>query len=97
MAGRHGDMPCLTIKLTSAGNIKASAGRLYWIVIVNEGSSSDTLILNDDNDGTDDEIMPIRTPGKGTLILNFDPCIGCTTGIRIGTMASQLTAVAGYI
>ena len=88
---------CLTKKLTSAGQIKASAGKLFWLLLTNASTSARVAILHDDLDATDDEIAPFRVVGKASALFNFDPPIPCDTGIRIGQMDGDLTILGGYV
>lgn len=89
---------CLTTRLTAAGNIKATAGKLFWLVITNSNTSKRYCILHDDNDGTADEIIRFIIPAQTTLPFNFDPPIPCDTGIRIGTIEhSEVIVTGGYV
>ena len=89
---------CLTKRLTVAGNIKATAGKLFWLIISNANSSMRHCTLHDDNDGTADEICKFYNPAESTRVYNFDPPIPCDTGIRIGNIEhSDVIVTGGYV
>lgn len=88
---------CNTIKVTSAGNIKATAGALCWINVSNTAGTGKKVTIHDDNDGTDDEIMQIGVPGEDSKFLLFLPAMPFSTGIRCGALESGLIITAGYL
>lgn len=45
--GRASEL-CLIKRLTEAGNIKDTAGKLYWLLITNSNTSKRYCILNED-------------------------------------------------
>jgi len=93
--GRASEL-CLTTRLTAAGDIKATAGKLYWLAVTNKDNDTAHVILNDDNDsGTSDEIIWFYVAGKKTEVFTFDPPIPCDTGICIGTFGTAAMIVTG--
>ena len=95
--GRASEL-CLTQRLIIAGNIKATAGKLYWLLCTNSHSSSVRDVhLNDDNDGTDNEVLKIKVKANSTAFFNFDPPVPCDTGIRIGTLGGDMIVTGGYV
>lgn len=88
---------CSRTRLTAAGNIKASPGKLYWLLISNPDASVRHCTLHDDNDGTDDEIHKFYIAAASTKLFNFDPPIPCSVGIRIGAIEDSDTVItAGF-
>lgn len=95
--GRASEL-CLTTRLTAAGNIKATAGKLYWLIVTNEDNDTRYVILHDDNDATSDEIARFYVASDDTEVFTFDPPIPCDTGIRIGTFSeSAMIVTGGYV
>jgi len=95
--GRASEL-CLTARLTAAGNIKATAGKLYWVLISNANGSMRNCVLHDDNDATSDVICTFYNPPNSTKLYSFDPPIPCDTGIRFGSIEhSDVTILGGYV
>lgn len=95
--GRASEL-CSTTRLASADNIKATAGKLYWLIVTNWDGDPRYVVLHDDNDGTDGEIAKFYVASKRTEVFNFDPPIPCATGIRIGTFSeSAMEVTGGYV
>lgn len=89
---------CLTTTLTATGDIKSTAGKLFWLLLTNASTSARLCTLYDDNSGgTSDVIAPFRVAGKASKLFNFDPPIPCGEGISIGQMDGDLTVVGGYV
>jgi len=82
-------------RLTAAGNIKATAGELHWLIVTNWDGDPRYVVLNDDNDGTDGEIAKFYVASKRTEVFSFSRPISCTTGIRIGTFSESAMEVTG--
>ncbi len=82
-------------RITAAGNIKASPGRLYALIILNPDSSARHCILNDATSGTGSEVAKFLTPSKQTKVYLFGDGITLHTGIRIGTFEDSDTIVTG--
>lgn len=84
-------------RLTAAGNIKASQGRLAWLIITNWDAAVKYVILNDAITGTGGEVAKFYLATKETKVFNFDPPLCCNTGIRIGTFeATNMEVTGGY-
>lgn len=84
-------------RLTAAGNIKGRPGMLHWLIVTSWYADPAYVVLNDDTDGTDDEIAKFYVPGKRTVVFPFDPPIPCAIGIRIGTFSkSNMEVTGGY-
>ena len=95
--GRASEL-CLTTRLTAAGNIKGSAGKLYWLIISNANSSMRHCTLHDAIAGTTGEIAKFYNPAESTRVYTFDPPIPCATGIRIGNIEhSDVIVTGGYV
>ncbi len=95
--GRASEL-CLITRLTSAGNIKASAGKLYYLIITNANASTRHCTLHNAITGTTSELVKFFTSGETTKVYNFDPPIPCDTGIRIGAIEnSDTTITGGYV
>lgn len=95
--GRASEL-CSILRLTAAGNIKATAGKLYWLIVTNEDNDTRYVILHDDNDATSDEVARFYVPTDTTKVFTFDPPIPCETGIRIGTFSeSAMIVTGGYV
>lgn len=88
---------CNTIKLTDAGNIKDSPGVLCWINVSNTTGNGRKVTIHDDTDATADEIMQIAVPGDDSKFLLFSPAMPFSTGIRCGTVETELVITAGYL
>lgn len=86
---------CKKTRLTSAGNIKATSGVLYWLLATNIDSSTRHFTLHDDNDGTSDEVHKFYIPGESTRLFPFNPGMSFGTGIRIGAIEHSGTVVVG--
>ncbi len=85
---------CKTTRLTSAGNIKASGGILYWLIASNPDSSVRHFTLHNATSGTSNEVHKFHCP-QGTRVFSFDPGISMGTGIRIGAIEDSDTVVTG--
>ena len=87
---------CNTGELTAAGNIKASPGVVFWISACETAGTSATFVLNDATSGTTGEIATFRVLANTTLALRFAPAVYCATGIRLGTVGSNMSITVGY-
>lgn len=88
----------VTTRLTkgSTGAIKASPGRLAWLIVSNEhGSNKRACKLNDATSGTGNELGEFWCPPQATKVFPFDPPIPCNTGIYIGTN-DNVVVTGGY-
>ena len=89
---------CLITRLTATGNIKGSAGKLFWLTITNANASVRHCTLHNAITGTTGELVKFFTPAETTRVYNFDPPIPCDTGIRIGAIEnSDTTITGGYV
>ena len=88
--------PVQTTKLTSAGNIKATAGYLIWINVSNTTGGGLKVVIHDDDNGTDDEVMQIGVPADDSKFLAFPPGFYFSTGIRCGTLEAGLIVTGAY-
>ncbi|KKM60903.1 hypothetical protein LCGC14_1537090 [marine sediment metagenome] len=86
---------CKTTRLTSAGNIKASGGILYWLIATNPSSSIRHFTLHNATSGTSGEVHKFRIPVESTKVFSFDPPISMGTGIRIGAIEHNETVITG--
>jgi len=87
-----------TTKLTAAGQIKASAGYLFWILLTNNRESSAcNYKFNNATSGTGSEVFQVNVPANDSKYIAFPIAMYFSTGIRIGTMSeSDQVAVCGY-
>ena len=86
---------CSKTLLTSAGNIKASPGILYWLIASNPDSSVRHFSLHDAISGVTDLVHKFYIPAATTKVYSFDPPISMTTGIRIGDIEDSDTRITG--
>lgn len=86
---------CKKTRLTSAGNIKASAGILYWLLVSNPNSSMRHFTLHDAISGTTGEVHKFYISAETTKIFPFDPGILMGVGIRIGNIEHGDTVITG--
>jgi hypothetical protein len=84
------------IKLTAAGNLKASPGSLQWIQVSNTTGGGLKCILNDATSGTGDELMQIGVPADDSKYLLFIPPMPFATGIRVGTLEVGLVVTGCF-
>ena len=82
-------------RLTAAGAIKASPGKLYCLIVSNWDGDPAYVVLNDDTDGTSDEVAKFYVASKRTEVFNFNPGITLNTGIYIGTFEESAMEVTG--
>lgn len=94
--GRASEL-CSTTRLTIAGDIKATAGKLYWLLCTNSHSSNTRDVHLNNDAGTENEILKIKVKPNSTGFFNFDPPIPCSTGIRIGTLGGDMIVTGGYV
>lgn len=88
---------CSTTYLNgAAGDIKASAGVLYWITASNANAAAQTFELNDATSGHASEKMIFTIPLANHIHCVFDPPIYFDTGIRIGVCHADIDILAGY-
>ena len=78
------------VKLTAAGNIKASPGSLQWIQVSNTTGGGLKCILNDATTGTGGEVMQIGVPADDSKFICFIPPCPFATGIRVGELEAGL-------
>ncbi len=86
---------CSTTRLTAAGNIKASAGILYFLIVTNEDNDTRYVVLHNAISGTSNEVARFYVPTDSTRVFSFDPPIQMGTGIRIGTFSESAMIVTG--
>lgn len=95
--GRASEL-CLKKRLTAAGQIKSSAGKLYWVIISNANSSMRNCVLHDAITGATGEVLTFYNPPESTKVYTFDPPIPLATGIRFGSIEhTDVTLVGGYV
>jgi len=82
-------------RLTEAGAIKASPGKLYCLIVSNWDGDPAYVVLNDDTDGTSDEVSKFYVGASRTEVFNFNPGITLNTGIYIGTFSTSKMEVTG--
>ena len=83
-------------ELTSAGNIKGSAGYLAWINVHNSTGSGKYCTLNNATSGTGSEILRIGVPADDSKFRHFGADFHFGTGIRVGVLEAGLYVTAGY-
>ena len=88
--------PIQLTRLTSADNIKASAGYLFWINVSNTTGAGKKVVINNATSGTSSEIMQIAVPGDDSRFLAFPAGFYFNTGIRCGTLESGLIITGAY-
>lgn len=84
-------------KLTSAGNIKASAGYLLWVIVENGNAAAQEVIFNNATSGTGNEVFRVMAPIKDTKFIAFPIAMYFSTGIRCGTVGTTMVITGGYI
>ena len=82
-------------RLTAAGNIKGTEGKLHWLIASNPDSGVRHFTLHNATDGTDNEVHKFYVPGQSTQVYSFDPPIAMGVGIRIGDIEDSDTVVTG--
>ena len=85
-----------TTKLTAAGNIKASAGKLLWYIISNTTGAGKKVVFNDATSGTGSEKFQVAVPGDDSKAFAFPKAFNFATGIHCGTLETGLIVVCGY-
>ena len=89
---------CLTTRITSANNIKGSAGKLFWLLVSNANASMRHFSLHNATSGTTGLVHKFYMKAEDTHLFNFDPPIPFDTGIRIGEIEhADITMVGGYV
>lgn len=86
---------CPYTRLTSAGNIKASGGVLYFLIVTNEDNDTRYVTLNNATSGTSSEVARFYVPTDSTRVFSFNPPISMGTGIRVGTFSESAMIVTG--
>lgn len=85
-----------TPRLVGTGQIKASAGKLYWLE-VNPGAGNSLLELTDDLDGAGAVVYDCFHTSRESHMHSFDPPMEFTTGIYLKTFTSMTSVIAGYL
>ena len=85
----------VSAQLTSAGNIKGSAGYLVWINVHNSTGSGKYCTIDNATSGTS-EVLRIGVPADDSKFRHFGADFFFATGIRVGVIESGLYVTAGY-
>ena len=86
------------VRLDAAGNIRAAAGKLTWLIVTNtNGSTKRIAIFNDAITGETGEVFQVGVPANDTKFLSFNPPMLFTTGIRAGTVGAGLIITGGFV
>lgn len=83
--------------LTSAGNVKASAGDLFWIIACNTTGNGLKCIFNNATSGAGSKKFSVGVPGDDTKFIVFPIALHFSTGIRVGTLETGLEVTCGYV
>ena len=88
--------PIQTTRLDAAGNIKGSAGSLFWIVAANPTAAPLNVTVNNATSGTGSEIFQIEVSANDTQFMLFSAGFYFSTGIRCGTLDAGLIVTGAY-
>jgi len=84
-------------RLAAAGNIVAAAAGLSSLTVNNPTGGVLTVNINDDDDGTDDEVLQVTVPANDFRHMNWTPPLEFSTGIRCGTLGDGLIVTGAYV
>ena len=85
-----------TTKLTAAGNIKGSAGYLFWVIVENGNAAAQEVVFHNATSGTTGEVFRVMVPIKDTKFISFPIAMHFSTGIRCGTVGTTVVITGGY-
>jgi len=85
------------VRLTAAGNIRAAAGKLTSLIVNNPSGGALTVKLNDATSGTGSDVFEVSVPTLDCRILNFNPPLLFSTGIRCGTVGAGLIITGTFV
>lgn len=91
---------CQKTIITSADNIKAGPGKLYYLMVTNANSSRRNFSLHDATSGAaaGDLVQKFFMAAESSQVFTFDPPMPFAVGIRIGAIEhSEITMVGGYV
>ena len=84
-----------TTRLTAAGNIKASAGHLFWVLCATDKNDPTQFVFHNATSGTNNEVFRVIVPADSSILLNFSQPIFFSTGIRMGSVSESAIFVTG--
>ena len=84
-----------TLLRTTAGQIKAGAGKLYWLVVTGNGGNG-VIELSDDTDGSTTAKIVVRVPQSDCKPVVLDPPMEFGNGIYLKSVANS-EVTAGYM
>lgn len=85
-----------TTRLVAAGQVKASAGALYWLTC-NPDAGNSVFELSDDLDGLGAVVLDCFSTTREGKGFNFDPPMKFATGIRLKTFTNMTSMTFCYV
>ena len=84
------------MRRTVAGQVKASAGKLYWITM-NPSAANSVIELTDDLDGSTAVKWDMTHGVNAAHHMNIDPPLEFSTGIWCKTLNNFTSVIFGYL
>lgn len=81
--------------ISSAANIKGSAGYLIWIQVSNSTGNGKYCTIDNATTGTS-AVLRVAVAGDDSKFLHFGADFHFATGIRVGYIETGLYVTAGY-
>lgn len=85
-----------TPRLVGVGQVKASPGKLYWLLL-NPSAGNSTVEFTNDLDGLGAVVLDHFDTAREGHPINFDPPMEFTTGIYLKTFTNMTSVIVGYL
>jgi len=85
-----------TLRRTDAGQVKASAGKLYWMTM-NPSAANSVIELTDDTDGLGAIVWDMTHGANSAHHMNIDPPMEFANGIYLKTLTNFTSVIFGYL
>lgn len=85
-----------TIRRTGTGQVKGSAGKLYWMTM-NPSAAASIIELSDDTDGAGAIVWEMVHGVNSAHHMNLDPPMEFANGIYLKTLTNFVSVIFGYL